>query len=445
MLYLFGEGVPEDNPEAQRSEAFGWFVRASAQGHASAQWQVGFFHEHGWVVPKDEAEAAKWYQAAAQKDHRDAQHALATLYRQGRGVAKNPVRAARWYLEAARNGHVEAQFRIGNLYRDGEGVKQNDFAAAEWYRKAADQGHEAAQNNLGVMYEEGLGGLLQDFVLAHMWYNLAARSGDKKVINNRDEIGRRLTPSQLALAQQLAREWKPLSERSSSQSPPRPDRLVARPPSGQLQLETTGSGFVVSKRGHLLTNAHVVEGCRETRAIGSTGGGPIPTAVLARDANNDLALLHLAAPAADSATFRASPSLRQGDSVLAVGFPLRGLVASSINVTAGTVSALAGPGDDSRYLQITAPIQLGNSGGPLLDSSGNVVGVVVGKLDAVKVAGATGDIPQNVNFAIQGSVARTFLEAHGIVAEVASSTKSSNPSDVADGARRFTFSVECWK
>src|SRR5439155_21695916 len=97
-------------------------------------------------------------------------------------------------------------------------------------------------------------------------------------------------------------------------------------------------------------------------------------------------------------------AVRQGDGIVAVGFPLRGLLASGPNVTTGTISALAGLGDDSRYLQITAPVQPGSSGGPLLDQSGNVVGVVVGKLDALRVAQAIGDIPQNVNFAINAAV-----------------------------------------
>ncbi len=100
--------------------------------------------------------------------------------------------------------------------------------------------------------------------------------------------------------------------------------------------------------------------------------------------------------------------------MVAVGFPLPGLLASEANVTTGTVSALAGIGNDTRFLQMTAPVQPGNSGGPLLDLEGRVVGVVVSKLDALKVASATGDIPQNVNFAIKAGVVRSFLDASGV-------------------------------
>ena len=80
-------------------------------------------------------------------------------------------------------------------------------------------------------------------------------------------------------------------------------------------------------------------------------------------------------------------------------------------MTTGNVSSLIGPGDDTRALQFTAPTQAGNSGGPLLDGDGAVVGVVSLKLNVIRVHEMTGDIPQNVNFAIKPALAREFLEA----------------------------------
>ena len=74
----------------------------------------------------------------------------------------------------------------------------------------------------------------------------------------------------------------------------------------------------------------------------------------------------------------------------------------------GNVTALAGLHDDSRYLQVSAPVQNGNSGGLLLDGSGNLGGVVSAKLDAIKVAMAAGDLPQNVNFAVKSAIVATF-------------------------------------
>jgi S1-C subfamily serine protease len=89
-------------------------------------------------------------------------------------------------------------------------------------------------------------------------------------------------------------------------------------------------------------------------------------------------------------------------------------------------------------------VQPGNSGGPLLDLSGNVVGIIVGKLDAIKVAQATGDIPQNVNFAISALSARAFLDSQAVPYETASSEVQHSAADVAAMARQYTVRIECW-
>jgi S1-C subfamily serine protease len=137
--------------------------------------------------------------------------------------------------------------------------------------------------------------------------------------------------------------------------------------------------------------------------------------------------------------------VRVGQFVMVAGYPLRGLLSSGINATTGNVSALAGPGDDTRLLQITAPVQPGNSGGPVLDQSGNVIGVVVSQLDSLEIARATGGIPQNVNFAIKGTVVRTFLEAKGVEFTTSPSTTRLDPAAVAERAAKSTILVECWK
>ena len=119
------------------------------------------------------------------------------------------------------------------------------------------------------------------------------------------------------------------------------------------------------------------------------------------------------------------------------------MLASGGNFTTGNVTALAGLRDDSRSLQISAPVQPGNSGGPLLDEAGNVVGVVVAKLDALRVASATNDIPQNVNFAIKVTVAADFLSAHGVRYTEAKLDAPLPPSDIAERARAFSVHIEC--
>jgi S1-C subfamily serine protease len=172
---------------------------------------------------------------------------------------------------------------------------------------------------------------------------------------------------------------------------------------------STGTGFLVSSQGHFLTNAHVVENCRRV-SVGTFGGA----ALVDRDTTNDLALIKVDAvvPAKPLAFSETGPRL--GEEVMALGFPLPSLLQNGLNVTKGDVSSLAGAGGDSRFIQFTAAIQPGNSGGPLVNRRGSVLGVVTSKLNAMKVASAVGDIPQSINFAIRPELAELYLRRHGI-------------------------------
>lgn len=211
------------------------------------------------------------------------------------------------------------------------------------------------------------------------------------------------------------------------------------------KLSSTGSGFVVSASGYLLTNHHVANGCSNLKIRDSLKIEHDVT-VVATDARNDLALLQMIKPVAlPAATFRANGSVEAGENVVALGYPLAGMLASEVNVSFGYVSATAGLADDTSMLQISAPVQPGNSGGPLLDQSGNLIGVVVAKLDAIKVAKAIGDIPQNINFAVKGEVAQVFLKAHKVKFKTAAQTKKLENTDIVSRGREFTVLVECWK
>jgi tetratricopeptide (TPR) repeat protein len=204
----------------------------------------------------------------------------------------------------------------------------------------------------------------------------------------------------------------------------------------------SGSGVVIGTQGEILTNSHVVENC-ESITVQFSDGNSESAVLAARDQKNDLAVIRMNTPPASIAIFREGAPIRAGDAVVALGYPLSGLLASTTNVSVGNVSALAGLGDDSRYFQISAPVHPGNSGGPLLDLSGHVIGIVRSKLDAIRVARFTGDLPQNVNFAIKSDLARAFLESRGISYRTARSDQQLSPADVGDIARPFTVHIEC--
>jgi hypothetical protein len=187
----------------------------------------------------------------------------------------------------------------------------------------------------------------------------------------------------------------------------------------------SGTGFAVTTDGLILTNQHVVQGCRTVTAEG-WGAGVIE----AEDSANDLALVKFEFPSSP-VTFRLKPA-EIGEDVFAVGFPYAGEL--GLHFTKGSVSSNIGPENDASLLQFTAPVQQGNSGGPLLDESGLVIGVV----RAILVPG------QNVNFAIHAGLVRDFLEKNGVNAITAASpSEPASPSEIAKRAKLHTVRLSC--
>ncbi|MBL8260425.1 MAG: TerD family protein [Candidatus Competibacteraceae bacterium] len=229
----------------------------------------------------------------------------------------------------------------------------------------------------------------------------------------------------------------------------RSEALPERPSSGEAERRralgsggpATGTGFCVHPDGYVLTNHHVVEDAREILARSPRHRCALE--LVFADPTNDLALLRADVAPPGVALFRDGPQARLGEIVVVVGYPLGGLLGSGPQVTTGNVSSLIGPGDDTRSLQFTAPTQAGNSGGPLLDGDGAVVGVVSSKLNAIRIHEMTGDVPQNVNFAIKAALARGFLEATGVDYR---SRVSGNPraaTAIAAEAQDFVVKIEC--
>jgi hypothetical protein len=205
----------------------------------------------------------------------------------------------------------------------------------------------------------------------------------------------------------------------------------------------SGTGFVVA-RDRVLTNQHVIAGCNRVLVRAADGRllAAVPPARV--DQERDLAVLEVPGDPGPPLAFRAGPPVRRGEGIVTYGFPLSGLLSSGPTLTTGEVSALAGLRDNPWQFQISAPVQPGNSGGPLLDHRGLVVGVVVSKLNAQRVARYTGDIPQNVNFAVKGSEALAFLRRAGIAPPLAESRGPERGAvEVGEVAHPSTVFIRC--
>jgi S1-C subfamily serine protease len=301
------------------------------------------------------------------------------------------ARAIADYDEAIRVDPVARSFRFyerGNALRD---AGQYDRALVD-YETAL----KLAPTNAWVLLERG---------------RTYARMGRSQAAKSEFDTALKLDPSNEELRRLIEVELAVLA----STIPPSPPTPPRPPPPKPAEKEiSSGSAFVVSRKGHLLTNDHVVSEC-PILEIGGVG----TAAVVSRDSKNDLALIQ----AKTQSGLELEPlkvgskSTRLGEEVIALGYPLRGVLGDGLNVTTGTISALSGINNDTTRVQFTAPIQPGNSGGALVDRTGAIVGVVDSKLSDVAALREGGFVPQGVNFAISKEIAVKFLESHGVSLE----------------------------
>ena len=473
-LYYAGHPIPKDD-----GKAFEWFQKAAARGHAGGQWSLGQAYEKGIGVEKDSVKAVEWYEKAAAQGNMNGQTSLGFMYADGNGVLKDLAKAIEWFQKAAVSGDITAQRFLYSTYSSGEGVPKDEAKAFEWIQQAAEQGYALDQKYIGQMYATGKGvprnavkafewfqkaaiqgdkdtqgfvsrayflgeGVSKDNVLAYAWLNVLASHGDAGAANMRAIVERRMTSAEIAEAQRHSSDWKKgrtlTREGGASASASAAPATVP----GILTKRGTGTTFLVNGSGLAITNHHVVYGCKELRIEGRAGQAMVVT----EDLVNDLALVQIPGDAKASAAIVSDPSkLRQGEDIAVFGFPLNSLLSSGGNLTLGVVSALTGLGNNSNQIQITAPIQPGSSGSPVLNKKGEVVGVVSMKLSDSKMAQATGSVGQNVNFAVNGQTVKTFLDTHKVAYRSSAGflSRDMTAADLADEARKWTLVAECWK
>jgi len=222
------------------------------------------------------------------------------------------------------------------------------------------------------------------------------------------------------------------------------DASATPPPSKSARTGSqTGTGFVISSSGHVVTNNHVVDGCVGDILGNLSGEAAVKLRKVSGDASNDLALLQAPEGAFKAAAVIRDKPVHSGDSVVAIGYPFHGLLTSDFTVTTGIVNSLSGLLNNTRYLQISAAVQPGNSGGPLLDAGGEIVGMVAAKLNFLKFVRATGNIPENINFAIKTGAIRDFLDNSAVQYQTAEPKAELKTPDIAQAARAYTLLISC--
>ena len=171
----------------------------------------------------------------------------------------------------------------------------------------------------------------------------------------------------------------------------------------------TGTGFFVSSTGHIITSNHVIAGAKEIGIFVDTERY-FPAKLIRADTANDLALLKIEY-ASESLSLIRSAKLEKGAEVFTLGYPQIGIQGQEQKATFGRINALSGIQGDFRFIQVDVPVQPGNSGGPLIDSLGRVVGVITSTLDVFTTLKTSGSLPQNVNYAIKADYVAPLIDS----------------------------------
>lgn len=468
-MFNTGSGV-----EQNYTKAAYWFRKAAEQGDAAAQHELAKMYYNGEGVKQDYAEAAVWFSKAAEQGLAEAQVLLADMYYRGKGVKQDSAEAITWcrkaveqgdtlaqeYLrmlydenqKAAETGDSGAQYELAERYLSGEGLEKDRHLAEKWLitslvnDRTNQRSLDLIEKEFGwhcLLTDEGIcSDLINKTSIKHdrnfswywTFYFIKVKWGNNKYFNaaifrkydvmNCDNrtLGHKtfqpldqdlyvITKSEVTYKDDKI-EFQPLEPGTYN------DRLfnyvcgtTGAGKNTDVERETSlGTGWPIQP-GYIVTNQHVINGKKRITIL-STLGKRSPATVLIEDKINDLAVLQVAHPdKLPPALPIAKAPAKTGSKVFTIGYPHPDVMGAKPKLTDGIVNAVTGYMDDPRILQISVPVQSGNSGGPLLNMNGEVIGIVTAKLSAVKMFNWTGDLPQNVNYAVKASYIKALINS----------------------------------
>ena len=209
---------------------------------------------------------------------------------------------------------------------------------------------------------------------------------------------------------------------------------------GEIYSVASGTGFFINSSGNIISNNHVIDACNTVKV--HYDGVATPVTILAIDRANDLSLMKSKVRPKDYFSVSAADASLL-DEIYVAGYPFGKMVSSSVKVTKGVVSALTGMGDNYSNIQIDAALQPGNSGGPIINNRGNVVGVAVAKLDYKAIIKDFGAIPEGTNFGIKSSTVRQFISANN-VSSSSGGYREISTQEIGKKIEQATVYLDCW-
>ena len=423
-LYKNGQEVPKN-----LKKALYWHQKSAKNGNYLAQYQYGLNFYKGKVVPKDDSIALYWLEKSAKKNYVKAMSLLGTILSNSNQITRNYVAAAKWYQKAIKQKDPLAENALGIMYTNGQGVEKDYKKASTLFRSAAEKNSSLAQLNLGLMYYKGLG-VIQSNKAAIDWIYKAGISFLKKDDTEKaliclDKIIS-IDPKHFLAAKLNNKIYSTKNKKD----------LLSGKSSGSL---STGTGWATI-HGIIVTNYHVVKDASNI-IIYKENGENSTVKLLQYDAANDIAILKPKDNNIITTGLEPSKSkLKLGHSIFTIGYPHPDIMGISAKFSSGEVSSTKGAGDDPRYYQITVPLQLGNSGGPLVNSKGECVGIITSKLNALNVLEETGDLLQNVNYALKVNYLIPLLDDLQVNRKIAN-VSNQNTNDIAAKVKDAVFLI----
>jgi S1-C subfamily serine protease len=263
------------------------------------------------------------------------------------------------------------------------------------------------------------------------WFNTKCNHGDGKLKSVAYSEEEALAFADPVYAKTYEVEKKKKEEEKKIAEKPKKKKPKQLPEDNKVVPAGSGSGFFVSNEGHVITNHHVVDGCNTTKV--SFQGNQVDAQILAVDKMNDIAILKTNIKP-DSIFPISNEDVSLLEDVVVAGYPLGKQVSSAIKTHKGVVTALAGAGDNYSNFQTDASINAGNSGGPIMNQKGNIVGIAVATWVEEGV--------QGVHFGIKSSTLKTFANSNSLKFSQANNRELSN-KDLGKLITEATVYLEC--
>jgi TPR repeat protein len=358
-------------------------LEAAANSIPWARFYMATLYADGVVFTRDSVRAKQMLETAATDGLPIARTVLGLSYEAGLLHEADLIRAAQWYSFAAQQEDPVSEYRLALLIMSAKIERDSYSAPAALMLASAQAGFSEAQYRLGLMYRDGLE-LPQDNILAATWLIIATAqlSGleQQQAQIDRDQLANRMSEARYAQAQERAESIYVQSPWSNPEAKSMPPIVGGIADTHDFSVKTQGTGFLIAK-GFILSNYHVVQKC-DLIVAKFPDGASLPLGSPTFDKVHDLALMKvLRYEETDTVSWRFD-DLKLPIPIRAAGFPLPTQIdTSTVSLERGDIAQPSGPVGDLSKWRITARIHKGNSGGPLLDDEGNVIGVAMGGLN----------------------------------------------------------------